>query len=401
MSDTTTVDLSDPVTFEGGVPHGFFDQLRRSSPVYWNPTTSGAPAGGFWALTRHADVSAVSRDTATFTSTEGMHYPTNPAEIPGMRDNVMFNDPPRHTRIRALASRGFSPRVVARFEDWVRERVRLILDSLPADEAFDAVPLIAAELPAQVIASVMGAPEEDRHRIVRWASDIFAREQPGGFERAQAALGQVFAYADELREVKRRNPAADMITELADTEHDGVPITDNEYRQFVMSLLIAGFETTHTLIGQSLRLMIEDPEIDEQVRTAVATVGSQRPVEEFLRYVTPAMQMARVARVDTVVGGTTIKAGEMAVMWYVAANRDPEVFPDPHRFDVSRRLAAHTSFGAGGAHFCIGNHLARLEGRVLLDEIVQRDLRFRPAGTPKRGHTVFINALVELPVALA
>jgi cholest-4-en-3-one 26-monooxygenase len=314
-----------------------------------------------------------------------------------MVDNVMWNDPPRHTRIRGLASRGFSTRVVARFEDWVRETVVDILDRLPVGETFDAVDVIAAELPAQVIASVMGVPAEDRHRIVDWANDIFAREEPGGMERAQRALGEVYAYADTLRDIKRREPAADMITDLSNAEYDGVPITDSEFEQFVMSLLIAGFETTHTLIAQTLRLMCEDPGIDAEVRAATPVDGGRSAVEELLRWITPAMQMARVATRSVPLRDVEVAPGDMVVMWYVAANRDPAVFEDPHTFRAAR-TQNHASFGAGGPHFCIGQQLARLEGRILLQELVRRDVRFHLAGPPVRRPTVFINALASLPV---
>lgn len=395
-----TIDLSDPALFVDGPPHDVFDELRRDDPVYWNATSSGTPTGGFWALTRHADVAAVSRDVETFTSTKGMCYPANAALAPMMVDNLMWNDPPVHTRIRGLAARGFSVRVVARFEEWVRDRVTDILDNLPVDEPFDAVQLIAAELPAQVIASVMGAPISDRHRIVGWANDIFAREEPGGYERSMAALGHVFAYSRELREIKRREPTADMITDLSNAEYDGVPITDGEYEQFVMSLLIAGYETTHTLIGQTLRLMVERPDIDTAIRDATAKDGGKSATEELLRVITPAMHMARVAKRDVSIGGTQVRAGDMVVIWYVAANRDPSVFEDPHSFVLDRDSITHTSFGAGGPHFCIGHHLARLESRVLLDEMVKRDIRFQLAGVPQRRPTVFINALHALPVVL-
>jgi len=286
---------------------------------------------------------------------------------------------------------------VARFEDWVRETVVDILDGLPSGETFDAVELVAAELPAQVIASVMGAPVEDRHRIVQWANEIFGREEPGGMERSQRAIGEVFAYANELRAIKRREPAADMISDLSNAEYEGVPITTGEFQQFVMALLIAGFETTHTLIAQTLRLMSEEPAIDDQVRTTTAVDGGRSAVEELLRYITPAMQMARVATRPVSIRDVEINLGDMVVMWYVAANRDPDVFDDPHTFRAGR-VPNHASFGAGGPHYCIGQQLARLEGRILLQEMVRRDFRFDLAGPPRRRPTVFINALQALPV---
>jgi cholest-4-en-3-one 26-monooxygenase len=391
------VDLSDPASFRAGVPHDEFDRIRRDEPVHWTPTTQ-APRGGFWSLTRFDDVAAASRDVETFTSTRGINYPTDPSSVPQMVDNVMFNDPPRHGDIRRLVGTAFSPRMVARFSDWISERVDLIVDGLAGRGECDLVPLVAVELPAQVICSVMGVADEDRGTVVEWADAIFSREQPGGFERFQRALGEVFAYAFELREVKRLKPDNDMVTELSRAEGNGLKITDSEYMQFFMSLLIAGFETTHTLIGQSIRLMLEDPEIARISAEAVSRGKTRELVEEYLRYITPAMHMARHATRDVVINDTTISEGDMVLLWYVAANRDPAVFSEPHQFNPARARNLHASFGAGGPHFCIGNHLARLEVRILFETLLTRGPIMKLNGQPRRGHTVFINALSELPV---
>jgi len=189
--------------------------------------------------------------------------------------------------------------------------------------------------------------------------------------------------------------------ELATAERDGVQITDTMFMQLWFSLLIAGFETTHTLIGQSLRLILEDPTVAEQARTAVAQGKVRELVDEFLRVVTPAMHMARHTTRDVEMHGSIIHEGDMVVLWFVAGNRDASVFPDPHRFDYLRRPNVHQSFGGGGPHFCIGNHLARLEVMILLREIFSRDLKITLNGAPERGWSVFINQLFSLPVICA
>jgi len=288
------------------------------------------------------------------------------------RDNVIQNDPPRHTEIRWLVGAAFTPRMVARFSDWITDQVKVILDGLTGRGACDLVPLVAAELPAQVICSLMGVPDDKRRQVVQWADQIFSESRyEDGIQRSNAASQAVMEYALELRD-------------------QGWDVW--------FSLLIVGFETTHTLIGQSLRMILENPGIVEQARTAVAGGKVRELVDEFLRVITPAMHMARHATRDVELHGTTIHEGDMVLLWYVAGNRDPSVFDEPHRFDYRRKPNTHQSFGGGGPHFCIGNHLARLEVQVLLQEMFSRDLKISLNGEPERGWSVFINQLFTLPV---
>ncbi|WP_029430722.1 cytochrome P450 [Blastococcus sp. URHD0036] len=393
------VDLSDPKSFHHAVPHEEFERLRNEEPLSWTPTASGTATGGFWSLTRAADVAAASRDTQTFTSTLGICYPSNYEESAMMVDNVMFNDPPEHAQVRKLAGAAFTPRMVARFADWITERVDIILDGLEGRGECDLVPLIAVELPIQVICSVMGVPDEDRTRVVQWADEIFGREREDiGPERATAATMAVMQYAMELRAKNRDVQSDNMLGELASFERDGVKITDSQFMQMFMALLIAGFETTHTLISQSFRLMLEQPEIAEQARVAITEGRSRALVDEFLRQVTPAMHMARHATRDVEMHGKTIKKGDMVLLWFVSANRDAEVFTDPHTFNIDRRPNPHQAFGGGGPHFCIGAHLARLEVQILLERLVARDIRITSNGEPTRGWSTFINQLFALPV---
>jgi cytochrome P450 len=392
------VNLSDPKTFHDAVPLEEFARLRREEPVHWTPTSFGTPSGGFWSLTRFTDIARASRDPATFSNRLGPNFPYMPNEAERMVDNVMFNDPPQHTKIRKIVSAAFTPRMVSRFGDWISERVGLIVDDLGGRSSGDLVPLIAVELPAQVICSVMGVPDEMRGQVVTWANKIFGRLDPDiGPEMAVAAIHEVMDYALELRDGESLAPGDNMITEIANFERNGENITDGQYRQMVMSLLIAGFETTHTLIGQSLRMILESPEIEAQTRAGVAAGETRAVVDEFLRLVTPAMHMGRQATRDVEVHDTTITEGDTVLLWYVSGNRDETVFDNPNGFNPSRSQN-HQSFGAGGPHYCIGSHLARLEVQILFDDLFTRGPKMSPAGEPQRGWSVAINQLRSLPV---
>jgi cholest-4-en-3-one 26-monooxygenase len=397
MSVGMSVDLSDPKNFHDTVPHEEFERLRNEAPVHWTPTSIGTSSGGFWSLTRFADVAAASRDTETFTNTLGMRYPSNYEEVQMLGDNIIFNDPPRHGELRQIIGTAFTARVVARFEDWITERVRIILDGLEGRGECDLVPLVAVELPSQVICSVMGVPDDKRAQVVEWTATAFALSHP---EASTAATGALLNFGRELRDASEDILADDtMLGELARAERDGMKITDSEFMQLFMALLTAGFQGTHTLIAQSLRLLLEDPEIAAQARIAHENNQIRELVEEFLRYITPVQHMVRHATKDVELHGQTIRKGDMVLLWYASANRDAEIFQNPHQFDAFRKPNRHQCFGAsGGPHFCIGASLARLEVQILLRELFSRNIKMTLNGAPKGGVSVFINQLASLPV---
>jgi cholest-4-en-3-one 26-monooxygenase len=380
-----------------GVPHDAFDELRRNAPVSWHEK----PEGNYWSLVRHADIAAVSCDSDSFTSSKGIYYPPIPELANLQIDMLVFLDPPRQTQLRALVAKSFTPKVVQRLDGWVREVVQDVIADLRDKDEFDFVDDVASEVPAQVIASLMGVPDDDRPRFKEWAKAIFARETEGGqegFIEANLALAQ---FATDLREHKRRHPADDLTTGLIDArDSDGNPITDGEYQQFIWLLLMAGYETTHTMIGQSMRLMLEDPGVDAQVRAASRSAEPLRLcVEELLRMVTPINHFARHAKRDIEIGGQTIAEDDFVILWYTAGNRDPDVFDKPHEFRADRTPNPHLTFGGGGVHHCLGKHVARLEVSVLLDEFVRSGVKLELAGDPERGPSVMANQLLSLPVA--
>lgn len=396
MGINAAPDLLNPETFSNGPPHEIFDYLRENDPVYGQPNPVNG--GTVWSLMRHADIRAVSMDTKLFTSSLGVIYPTPPEEVELRSNNIVWHDPPKHQRQRSFAQKAFSPRVVAKFEDWIRELCVDILDRVEKEQSFDAIQLIALELPGQVICSIMGVPDADRRKVIGWGQQFFARADPNvGFEASAAAMEMIRDYTEELAELRRREPGVDMITELLGAEYEGVPITKDEFTELSATLINAGFETTHTLIAQSLLLMATDPQVEEQVYS-VPDDKLAGLCEELLRYVSPLMHFARTATADTELGGKQIAKGDRLILWYSAGNRDPAAFDEPNTFVADRKRRPHQAFGGGGPHFCLGNHLARLEAEVLFDEMRKRGIRLTLDGEPRRATSTLVNAIDRLPM---
>lgn len=388
--------LIDSRNFGDGVPHDVFDELRRDRPLHPNYAPDGRR---IWSLTRYSDIRAVSTDQARFTSNFGVTYQALPAAKDAYASNVVFADPPVHTRLRHFFNLGFSPRVVQHFESWIREIARDIISDIVRRPRFDFVTFVAAVLPSLVIARILGLPQDERHLMIAWANDGVA----GGDGDETAALkaqrvnAELYEYALKMREVKRRKPGEDMITMLANADYDGVRMTDEEYMHFVMITMIAGYETTHTALAQSMLFYLNNPEVYREV-TSGGTETLVGANEELLRWITPAMHMMRTTKEDVTLHGLTIPKGESVILWFVAANHDPGVFDDPHRVDIRRKNRAHAAFGAGGPHVCIGNRLARLEIQIMFEELIRSGVKLELDCDPVRMSSVLINGLKSLPV---
>lgn len=401
LTERAIPDLSDPASFVEAVPYAAFAELRRRPGLYWQPSEHGTAHGGFWAVTRHADIIEIEKHPELFTSTRGAAYPaTNlPPDNRG-KDGLMLMDPPRHSRVRRVAASSFGPRVVRNFDPWVRAIVRETLDRIEELPWFDYVTEVAAMIPSLVIARVMGVPDRDRHLIVEWANRSFAAQQIQDESRnaqQMAVQGTMFQYLQEVLVPERReSPKDDMTSVLlqAAAEED---ITPEECLHFLLLLLLAGYETTHTLIGQSMRMMLEDPTVEQAVLVGTVELGSDRVSDEFLRTVTPTMNMARTATTETEIAGQAIRAGDLMQMYFISANRDETVFTEPDRFDPWRPETNHIAFGSG-AHRCMGSALAKLELRILFEEMQARGVQLQLEGEPRRGRSVFINQLTSLPV---
>ncbi|MWA04842.1 cytochrome P450 [Actinomadura sp. LD22] len=390
--------------YVNGIPHDLFDYIRSQPGLFWFPVEGPITEhGGVWILTRTKDIREVDGDGERFICGLGLLHPMMmPMEDTFMGDNLMSMDGARHARVRRVIARGFGPRMVAGFEPWIREIVTETLDELVATKGpLDYVPAVAAAIPSRVIARILGVPLEDRPFIVRITTDLFAATQGEAGQDVVANLTRVFQelfdYVETtLMPLKREHPGQDMSTVITQG-FDAGEVTLKEALFLHQLIMNAGFETTHTTIGRSMWLMLEDPEIERKTWAALDEVGSGLVVDEFLRYISPVIHFVRVAAVETEVAGQKIRKGDQLAMFFTAANRDPETFTDPHTFDPWRNEAGSLTFGAG-PHRCLGAPVARLQVQILFEEMAKRNIRLRMAGEPKRGYSNFINAIAEIPV---
>jgi cholest-4-en-3-one 26-monooxygenase len=394
--DVFIPDLSVSASYIDGVPHSAFAELQRRPGLHWVPTEVGTTNGGYWAVTRWDDIVEIEKDPATFTSTKGPNYPsTNMSPLHPAVDMLMCTDPPRHNYLRRAAAKGFAPRIVKNFEPWVREVITGIIDGVENKDEFDYVEEFGRTIPAYVVARVLGSPPEDCPKIAAMVHEFFEalyESEARGIEM----MGVMTRYAEEMQQEKLKNPGDDMFTELARCVERG-EITQAEYIQWMFVMIAAGYETTHTAISQSMRMYLEDPDVRELTDRAITEGRTERAVDEFLRLISPPMEMARTATRDTVVAGQEIRKDDVMVVYYIAANRDPSVFSEPDKFDPWRAETDTLAFGTG-PHKCIGSHLAKLELSILWEELRARDIRLEPAGPSRRGASMYINVLAGLPV---
>jgi cytochrome P450 len=397
-------DFTDPATYVTGIPHEAFDELRSRPGLYWQKVAEGTYNGGFWVVTRFNEIVDIEQQPAVFSSVPGAFYPlANMSGDGPMSKHILFMDPPEHSRVRRVAMKSFGPRVVAHFDGWIRDIVNETLDEAVQRGSFDWIADVARLIPSRVIAAVMGVPRELRGQVVEWSDAIFegqVNQDDDGAAMARA-FEEVNVYMAKLGQEKLRDPQDDMVTVLAQSL-DRREIDEAEYAMYTTALLIAGYETTHTLIGQSMRLILEDKDIRSECDKAFDADEFNAVVEEFLRLVTPAMNVTRTAAEDIDFHGQTIHRNDTMQLMLIAANRDPDVFADPHRFDPSRPRRSTLSgdglaFGSG-LHRCVGNVLAKMDSRILFEEMHRRNVRLELDGEPRRGWSTLINQLLSLPV---
>jgi len=377
--------------FFAGEPDGALSDERRRCPVRWHDD------GQFWALCRHADVVAVSRDPERFFSSGGVLMADRGREI-AAQDSILYLDPPRHGQYRKLVNRAFTPRRVAELEPRIRAMTRQLLDAVDPREPVDLVEALTAPLPLWVIAELLGLPADDRADFRRWSDAVMQAATDLTEDTALLAL-ELFGYFERHLDARTAHPADDLLTALVQAEVDGETLSRQDQLGFCMTLLVAGNETTRALLSGGLVALAEAPE----QRAALVADPSAVPaaVEEMLRWVTPIMAMARTAAVDTDIGGCDVRKGDYVVMVYGAANRDEEVFgADAERFDVTRSPNPHLAFGFG-EHFCIGAPLARLEARVVIDEVLRRWPDYAVLGPPRRAPSTLLRQITSVPVRFA
>ena len=401
-------DITSHDAYTNGVPHATFDRLRNEDPVHWTPETDGS---GFWSILRYDDALTVSRDVETFTSSQGIRLEEMDAEQTEARRTMMEFDPPEHTRLRRQVNKGFTRRTVETFEVAIRGLAADVIDrALEADE-FDFVTAIAEQLPMRMLGRLLGTTDDDGYRLVRWGDALLGNTDPEFTDypvdltdteqfrmvpfRSPAAI-EIFQFAQEQAADRRACPRDDIITKLLEPTLDGEPLTDLEFNNFFTLLVAAGNDTTRYTMTHGVWTMMNHPELWATWRANPDLTPTA--VEEILRTSSVTMHFRRTATRDTSFRGQHIKAGDKVVMWFNAANHDPDGFANPWRFDLAREKNDHMAFGRNGPHLCLGAWLARMEVRLVFEELMKRIDRLEPNGPIAHLRSNFIAGIKHLPV---
>lgn len=397
------IKLGDQLIWARDDRDGMFARLREERPVSFHEEflVPPLPQGpGFWAVTRHADIVRISRDSETFISGKGSNIADLPQDLSEFFGSMISMDPPRHTKLRGLVNKGFTPKMVAKIDDDVRRRAREIVDAVAPKGACDFVEEIAAPLPLQIICDMMGIPASDQRRVFELTNIILGVGDPEfvtTLDGLMAASMEMFQYAQNLGEQRRADPQTDLTTTLMHAEVDGERLTPQEFGSFFILLAAAGNETTRNSISHGMKALTDFP-AERQKWLADFERVSPTAVEEIVRWASPVIHFRRTTTKDVEISGQPIKAGEKVVMFYNAGNRDPRVFDDPYRFDVTRDPNDHVGFGGGGTHFCLGANLARREIRVMFEELLTRLPDIQVVGTPDRLQSGFIHGIKRMRV---
>lgn len=390
--------LADPGAFVDAVPYAYFAHMRRNDPISWVPR---GDTDGFWSITRHADIQAVERNVAAFTSRTNV-LPLPIPEFTLARDidhNLILTDPPRHQFLRRVIASAFTPKALSKLNVRIRELVGEVIDSVIEKGECDLVDL-AAYVPIEIVSEMLGVPPEDRAQLFTWADATVASTDPDltRIVSAKDAAEQMFEYARQLGRKRRERPGDDIFSTIAAAEENGERLSDVDLGCFFLILATAGNETTRTQILQGTLALIQNPGQRDKLLAQPALLPNA--VEEMLRYSTPALCFGRKAVVDVEVGGQLIKAGQQVVLWYCSGSRDEAVFENPEVFDIERANAReHQAFGAkGGIHQCLGAMLARSELVAVFDELLTRMPDIALAGPVVRVRSNFANGIKRMPV---
>lgn len=420
QASSTQPDVTTPALYLDGIPHDRFAELRETPGIAWHPyqdvrAPEGTAKPGFWAVTRHEDVKVVSKAPNLFSSSIGH---TNlwdlEADALEARRGLIDTDHPDHTRLRRLVAGAFTPKAIRTWQELTHNIVCELLDEFEAAGGGDWVDMVAAPLPIRVILAILGVPVEDADYLVELsnylvegtgdeqslAPDAFGnttelRLLPFGSPASHA----LFDYGVKLLELRRDDPRDDIVTALVKAEADGEKMSRDEFKNMFQLLVFAGNETTRTAISHGAIAFAEHPDQLERVIEQDAPLNAM--TEEILRWSTPVLHMRRTATEDTELAGTAIAAGDKVVMWYCSANFDEEHYPSPYEFRVDRpAVPPHVAFGGGGAHFCLGASLARLEIAELIDGVLDRNIQFVSVGEPVYTESNFVNGIEHLEVTL-
>jgi cholest-4-en-3-one 26-monooxygenase len=400
-------DPTDPDIGEQRVPLQEFLELRKTAPVWWVEQKPEARAGfldtGFWAISKHEDIAAISKNSKDFSTNEnGVIIRFAPdmtrEQVELQRAMLIHHDPPDHTKLRQIISRGFTPRAIGALRDRLQERADRIIDDALAKGEGDFVFDVAAELPLQAIAELLGVPFEDRRKLFDWSNQMLAYDDPEYDADPETAAAEILGYAMGLAAERKVDPKDDIISKLVTADVDGHgALGDDEFGFFVILLAVAGNETTRNAITHGMKAFFDNPEQWELWKR-------DRPptmVDEVIRWATPVTVFQRTALGDIEIGGQLIKKGDRVGMFYASGNHDEDVFENPDKFDITRDPNPHLAFGGHGAHYCIGANLARLEIQIMFDAIADRMPDIAQTGEPRRLRHAWINGIKELPVRYA
>ncbi|HEX3795686.1 MAG TPA: cytochrome P450 [Acidimicrobiales bacterium] len=399
VADVTPVDLADSRSFVANVPHEWLTHLRQHDPVHWVTEPTGP---GYWAVTKYDDCVTVNRDFERFSSAAKGTMPFELSEDEIAQQSLMMlnMDPPLHTRYRRLVNKGFTPRMVRDLEESIHQAADSIIDTVIESGQADFVTDLSAELPLQVIAELLGVPQEDRHRMFDWSNQMVGSEDPEYQLQAEMALTaamELYAYAAELFSKKRIDPHEDLMSVLTTVEVEGEQLSEMELELFFLLLTVAGNETTRNLMSGAMHTFFQNP--DQWERLVADRSLLPTAVEEMLRYVSPVMNFRRTAMCDSVLSGTKISEGDKVVFYHASGNRDEDIFENSNVFDIGRDPNPHIAFGGGGPHFCLGANLARMEIRVMFEHLLDRMPDIHQNGDVQRLQSQFINGVKHLPVA--
>ncbi|MCX6519407.1 MAG: cytochrome P450 [Actinobacteria bacterium] len=410
-------DITDPDAYVNGVPYATFERLRRDDPVSWWDEHDGGK--GFWAITRYDDLLAVSRQVEIFSSAQGITLEEMGADDFHARRNMLEYDPPEHTRYRRLVSKPFARREVYAYENAIRLLARTVVDeALAGPHTFDFVEQVAKQLPMRMLGRLLGVPDDDGPWLVERGDALLGNFDPEFTDtplgltdtdefkhipfRSPAAL-DLYRYAEEAAAQRRAAPTDDVITRLLAPTIDGEQITDLEFKNFFVLLVSAGNDTTRYTMAAGMKALIEHPDQLAELRDSIGKDPTvmDRAVEEILRWATVTMHFRRTATRDVEMHGKQIKAGDKVVIWFTSADYDDTQFPDPYRFDIHRTPNEHVAFGRMSPHLCLGAQLARMELKVLFEELLPKLSDARLAGPVDRLRSNFISGMKRVPVSVS
>lgn len=394
-------DFTDPDVLLQGIPVTEFAELRKTAPVWWNDQQESIfDDGGYWVITRHEDIKAISRNSDLWsTNRKGavMRLPDGvTSEQLDLTKALLINhDAPEHTRLRKIVSRLFTPRSVAALEEKLAVASREIVAAAKEKGTGDFVDDIAMNLPLLAIADLIGVPEADREKLFHWTNSIMNTDDPDFDSDPTTANAELMGYAYTMAEERRRCPADDIVTRLIQADIDGESLGDVEFAFFVILLAVAGNETTRNAMTHGINAFFENPDQWELFKR-------ERPdtaVDEIVRWATPVHCFQRTALADTEIGGVSIREGQRVGLFYSSANFDEDVFDRPFEFNILRNPNPHLSFGGNGAHFCIGANLARMEIKLIFNELADQVPNIAKLGEPQRLRSGWINGVKALPVS--